>query len=84
MCVGSTRRLRYWRRGQCDGLLHRQLAAVGAFGLQSRRAEFGDIGDDEISPLEFDVEPVEAGPPVDRIEPVAPPRALDRSFDDMT
>jgi len=51
---------------------------------RARRAEFGDIGDDDISPLEFDVDPVEAGPPVDRIEPVAPPRALDRRYDDMT
>jgi sec-independent protein translocase protein TatC len=49
-----------------------------------RRAEFGDVGDDEMSPLEFDVEPVEAGPPVDRIEPVTPARALDRRYDDMT
>ena len=48
------------------------------------RAEFGDLDDDQISPLEFDVDPVEAGPPVDRIEPVAPPRALDRRYDDMT
>ena len=51
---------------------------------RAQRAEFGDIGDDDISPLEFDVDPVEAGPPVDRIEPVAPPRALDRRYDDMT
>ena len=51
---------------------------------RAQRGEFGDIGDDDISPLEFDVDPVEAGPPVDRIEPVAPPRALDRRYDDMT
>jgi len=51
---------------------------------RAQRAEFGDIGDDDISPLEFDVDPVEAGPPVDRIEPVAPPQALDRRYDDMT
>ena len=51
---------------------------------RAQRAEFGDVGDDDISPLEFDVDPVEAGPPVDRIEPVAPPRALDRRYDDMT
>jgi sec-independent protein translocase protein TatC len=49
-----------------------------------RRAEFGDLGDDEVSPLEFDVEPVEAGPPVDRIEPVAPAHTLERRYDDMT
>ncbi len=51
---------------------------------RARRAEYGDVGDDEISPLEADIDPVEAGPPVDRIEPVAPARALERRYDDMT
>jgi sec-independent protein translocase protein TatC len=49
-----------------------------------RRAEYGDVDDDEMSPLEYDVDPVESGAPVDGIEPVAPPRALDRRYDDMT
>ncbi len=51
---------------------------------RARRAEYGAVGDDEISPLEADIDPVEAGPPVDRIEPVAPARALERRYDDMT
>jgi sec-independent protein translocase protein TatC len=54
------------------------------------RMEYGDLADDELSPLDYDLEPVEAGSPVDRIEPVggiepvAPPRALDRRYDDLT
>jgi sec-independent protein translocase protein TatC len=55
-----------------------------------RRAEFGDIGDDEISPLAYDVEPVEAGEPVDSITPgeaptpVSRPKPLDSGYDDFT
>jgi sec-independent protein translocase protein TatC len=56
-----------------------------------RRAMFGDVGDDEISPLEpIDTEPVGAGmamvdsEPIAVSEPVAPPRPLDRRYDDMT
>jgi sec-independent protein translocase protein TatC len=48
------------------------------------REAYGDVADDEMSPLAFDVEPVEAGTPVDGIEPVAPARPLVRSYDDMT
>jgi sec-independent protein translocase protein TatC len=54
-----------------------------------RRAEFGNVGDDEISPLE-DAEPVEAGGPVEGIAPVdapAPvvkPKPLDSRYDDFT
>ncbi|GAA5181058.1 twin-arginine translocase subunit TatC [Rugosimonospora acidiphila] len=49
------------------------------------RATFGDVGDDEVSPLDYDNgDPVEAGEPVSVIEPVAPPRPLDRHFDDIT
>ena len=47
------------------------------------RAHFGDLGDDEISPLDYsDGEPVEAGEPITAIEPVAPARPLDRRYDD--
>jgi sec-independent protein translocase protein TatC len=50
-----------------------------------RRALYGDLGDDEISPLEFDdAEPVEAGVPIGAPEPVAPARPLERRYDDMT
>jgi sec-independent protein translocase protein TatC len=51
---------------------------------RARRAEFGDIGDDDMSPLEYDPDPVEAGPPVDTIEPVAPAHPIARTYDDMT
>jgi sec-independent protein translocase protein TatC len=47
------------------------------------RAEFGDVDDDEISPLGYETgEPVEAGEPVSVIEPVAPVRPLERRYDD--
>jgi sec-independent protein translocase protein TatC len=55
-----------------------------------RRAEFGNVSDDEISPLENDVEPVEAGQPVDHISPVeapspvARPKPLESRYDDFT
>jgi sec-independent protein translocase protein TatC len=48
------------------------------------RAEYGDLDDDEMSPLEYGVDPVEAGVPVDRIDPVAPARPLARGYDDVT
>ncbi len=51
---------------------------------RKHREEYGDVGDDEMSPISFDVDPVEGGTPIDRIEPVAPPRPLARSYDDMT
>jgi sec-independent protein translocase protein TatC len=65
-------------------------AAVGFAFLNDRRRarrhreEFGDVGDDEISSLEYGVEPVEAGTPVTDIEPVLPARSLERRYDDMT
>jgi sec-independent protein translocase protein TatC len=72
-------------------------AAVGFAFFNDRRrrlrheAEFGDLDDDEISPLDTappiddpDGEPIEAGSRIDTIEPVAPARALDRRYDDMT
>src|SRR2546421_9040675 len=63
-------------------------AVLFAFINDKRRArahlaEFGDVDDDEMSPLEYDPEPVEAGSPVDTIEPVAPARPIARTYDDM-
>jgi sec-independent protein translocase protein TatC len=68
--------------------------AVGvAFLNDSRRARgntYSNLDDDEASPLEFDVDPVEAGDPVDVAgpvsspEPVAKPLPLDRRYDDST
>jgi sec-independent protein translocase protein TatC len=71
-------------------------AAVGfAFLNDKRRArrhqeEFGDYSDDEMSELDYDAEPVEAGQPVgatspiDQPTPVARPRPLDSRYDDFT
>jgi sec-independent protein translocase protein TatC len=64
-------------------------AVLFAFINDKRRArahlvEFGNVDDDEMSPLEYDPDPVEAGPPVDTIEPVAPARPIARTYDDMT
>lgn len=63
--------------------------AVGIAFLNDRRRnrrdnEFGDLDDDEVSPLEFDPEPVEAGDPVDISAPVAAPLPLDRRYDETT
>jgi sec-independent protein translocase protein TatC len=52
---------------------------------RKRRSLYGDVGDDEISPLDFDdAESVEAGAPVGAPDPVAPPQPLERRYDDMT
>ncbi|MEN3305718.1 MAG: sec-independent protein translocase protein TatC [Micromonosporaceae bacterium] len=52
---------------------------------RKNRALYGNVGDDEISPLNFDdSESVEAGSSVGAPEPVAPPRPLERRYDDMT
>jgi sec-independent protein translocase protein TatC len=71
-------------------------AAVGVAFLNDRRrrrrhdAEFGNLSDDEASPLEHDPEPVEAGQPVGGVSPVdgpapvAQPQPLDRRYDDYT
>jgi sec-independent protein translocase protein TatC len=70
-------------------------AAVGVAFINDRRKarrrdEFADLADDEISPLDDDLEPVTAGEPVEAsmvdtdLEPVAEPAPLDRRFDDMT
>jgi sec-independent protein translocase protein TatC len=69
--------------------------AVGvAFINDRRRAKrnnvYAGLDDDETSPLEFDVDSVEAGAPVDTIdpigkpEPVTKPLPLDRRYDDST
>nr|WP_205863036.1 twin-arginine translocase subunit TatC [Planosporangium thailandense] len=71
-------------------------AAVGFAFLNDRRrsrrrrAEFGDVGDDEISPLEYAVDPIEAAGPIDTVPPaetptpVTRPRPLDSGYDDFT
>jgi len=71
-------------------------AAVGVAFINDRRKarrhdeQFGDVGDDEISPLDYHAEPVEAGQPVggvtpvDAADPVPRPRPLDSRYDDVT
>ncbi|MFB9236359.1 twin-arginine translocase subunit TatC [Plantactinospora siamensis] len=70
-------------------------AAVAVAFINDRRKgrgreTYAGIGDDEISPLTFDNEPVEAGERIDAVapvagpEPVAPRRPIDRDYDDMT
>ncbi|MGK5521912.1 twin-arginine translocase subunit TatC [Micromonospora sp. URMC 107] len=77
----------------CLSLLY--FVAVGVAFLNDRRKGRGKeiyagIDDDEVSPLTFDPEPVEAGPRVDASapivapEPVAAPAPIDRRYDDMT
>jgi sec-independent protein translocase protein TatC len=73
------------------GLTALYFAAVGfAYFNDKRRArrhraEFGDVGDDEVSALDLvDHEPVEAGERVSAIEPVNPAGPLDRHYDDVT
>jgi sec-independent protein translocase protein TatC len=71
-------------------------AAVGLAFLNDRRrnrrhaAQFGEVSDDEISPMDYHPEPVDASPPsgaiapVDRSAPVERARPLDSRFDDFT
>ncbi|BCJ62870.1 twin-arginine translocase subunit TatC [Micromonospora endophytica] len=69
-------------------------AAVGVAFLNDRRRGRGKeiyagIDDDEVSPLEFDRDPVESGQPVDVApvdapEPVNRPLPIERRFDDVT
>jgi sec-independent protein translocase protein TatC len=73
--------------GACLSALY--FGAVGvAFINDRRRARrnniYAGLDDDELSPIEDDREPVEAGAPVDSITPVARSRPLDRNYDDMT
>jgi sec-independent protein translocase protein TatC len=63
--------------------------AVGVAFLNDRRRGRGtemyaDVGDDEISPLRDDREPVEMGDPVEPVAPVPAPAPLHRAYDDMT
>jgi sec-independent protein translocase protein TatC len=52
---------------------------------RKRKAMFGDVADDEASPLDFDdADPIGTGEPVTAPEPVAPARSLERRYDDMT
>ncbi|RIV41437.1 twin-arginine translocase subunit TatC [Micromonospora radicis] len=77
----------------CLSLLY--FIAVGVAFLNDKRRGRGKeiyagIDDDEVSPLEFDRDPVESGRPVDRVspidapEPVAAPRPIERRYDDVT
>jgi len=65
-------------------------AAVGVAFIHDRRkrrehdAEFGELDDDEISPLADDREPIGASSPVADVTPVAAPQPLDSRFDDYT
>jgi sec-independent protein translocase protein TatC len=70
-------------------------AAVGVAFLNDRRRGRGKemyagIADDEVSPLDLDAEPVEAGQrvdasgPIEPPEPVAAPAPIERRYDDMT
>ncbi|MFI6783188.1 twin-arginine translocase subunit TatC [Micromonospora sp. NPDC050276] len=70
-------------------------AAVGVAFINDRRRGRGKevyagIGDDEVSPLEFDADPVVAGQRVDSAapigepEPIAAPAPIERRYDDMT
>ncbi|MFJ6197499.1 twin-arginine translocase subunit TatC [Micromonospora sp. NPDC092111] len=69
--------------------------AVGVAFINDRRRgrgkdAYAGLSDDEVSPLELDDEPVEATPElspsgsVGAPEPVAPPKPIDRRYDDMT
>jgi sec-independent protein translocase protein TatC len=63
--------------------------AVGVAFLNDRRRArkaglYGDLADDEISPLDEQVEPVTAGEPVEVPAAVPDPAPLHRRFDDMT
>jgi sec-independent protein translocase protein TatC len=73
------------------GLTALYFAAVGfAYFNDKRRerrhrAEFGDVGDDEVSEIDLDDrEPVAAGERITAIEPVNPAGPLDRHYDDVT
>jgi sec-independent protein translocase protein TatC len=73
------------------GLTALYFGAVGFAFFNDRRrerrhrAEFGEVGDDEASPLDLDDhESVEAGERITALEPVAPARPLHRHYDDVT
>jgi sec-independent protein translocase protein TatC len=63
--------------------------AVGGAFLHDRHkarksAVYAGLDDDEVSPLEYDPEPVEAGPPVEVTGRVEAPLPLDSRYDDTT
>jgi sec-independent protein translocase protein TatC len=63
--------------------------AVGVAFLNDRRRAarapaYAGLDDDDVSPLEYDPAPVEAGAPVDATDPVPAPLPLDRRYDDTT
>jgi sec-independent protein translocase protein TatC len=64
------------------------VAVVVALMNDRRRARgreiYAGLSDDEASPLDYDVEEVEAGEPVDAVTPVAAPRPLDSRYDETT
>lgn len=77
----------------CLSLLY--FIALGVAFINDRRRGRGKeiyagLDDDEVSPLEFDREPVEAGQRVETVDPVsapgpvAAPAPIDRRYDDMT
>jgi sec-independent protein translocase protein TatC len=73
--------------GVCLSTLY--FGAVGVAFINDRRKArrnniYAGLDDDELSPIEDDREPVEAGAPADAIAPVGRPRPLDRNYDDMT
>lgn len=63
-------------------------AAVGVAFLhdrrKARREEFADLSDDEISPLDEDLEPVTAGGPVEPASAIDEPAPLADRYDDIT
>lgn len=71
-------------------------AAVGVAFLNDRRRArrdrqlYGDLADDEISPLDHEVEPVDgpepvaAAEPVEAVTPVPDPAPLERRYDELT
>jgi sec-independent protein translocase protein TatC len=71
----------------CMSVLY--FAAVGVAFLNDRRRGRGKevyagLDDDEMSPLEFDAEPVEAGQRIDAVDPVAAPQPIERRYDEST
>ncbi|MEV1288897.1 twin-arginine translocase subunit TatC [Micromonospora sp. NPDC049679] len=64
-------------------------AAVGVAFLNDRRRGRGKevyagIDDDEASELDYAPDPVETGERIEAATPVAPPKPIERSYDDMT
>ncbi|SDY97127.1 sec-independent protein translocase protein TatC [Micromonospora pattaloongensis] len=64
-------------------------AAVGVAFLNDKRRGRGkeiyaDVDDDEASALEYTPDPVEAGERLETVTPVAPPKPIERTYDDMT